>query len=125
MSKLDTENLDADKLRNLLSGMIKKQLLEMFDNVYKEQGKDIIENVLGAISETEIFVISKTQMKPEKTVDNEVTDEQMVHRIENPAVSNIDLKRIPYDTDKPAGWKKMCNRGCVDRFADTAIFSVK
>ena len=35
----------------------------------------------------------------EKTVDNEVIKEQMVHRTESSQVSNIDVKRIPYDID--------------------------
>ena len=66
MSELDTEDLVEDRWRTLLSGIIKKQLLEMFDNVYKKQWKDIIEKKLTAISETETFVISKTQMTPKK-----------------------------------------------------------
>ena len=36
MSELDTEDLVEDRWRTLLSGIIKKQLLEMFDNVYKK-----------------------------------------------------------------------------------------
>ena len=35
MSKLDTEDLDADKLRKLLSSMIGKQLVELSGNIYK------------------------------------------------------------------------------------------
>ena len=46
--------------------MFAGQLLEMFDNVYKKQWKDIIEKKLTAISETETFVISKTQMTSKK-----------------------------------------------------------
>ena len=38
----------------------------MFGNVYKKQWKYIIEKKLTAISETETFVISKTQMTPKK-----------------------------------------------------------
>ena len=60
MSKLDTEdNLDVDKLRKLLSGMIESQLLELSDNVYKIKGKDTVESVLLEISETETLVITK------------------------------------------------------------------
>ena len=36
MSELDTEDLVEDRWRTLLSEIIKKQLLEMFDNVYKK-----------------------------------------------------------------------------------------
>ena len=38
----------------------------MFGNVFKKQWKYIIEKKLTAISETETFVISKTQMTPKK-----------------------------------------------------------
>ena len=64
MSALDTEdNLDVDKLRKLLSGMIENQLLELSDNVYKVKGKNTIENVFPEISETETLVINETQMR--------------------------------------------------------------
>ena len=64
MSELDTEdNLDVDKLRKLLSGMIENQLLELSDNVYKVKGKNTIENVFPEISETETLVINETQMR--------------------------------------------------------------
>ena len=53
MSKLDTKDLDANKARKHLSGTTEKQLLGLPDNVYKIKGKDIIENVLPGISETE------------------------------------------------------------------------
>ena len=55
MSKLDTvDNLDADKLRKLLSGMIENQLLELSDNVYKAKGKDTIKSTLPEISEEQM-----------------------------------------------------------------------
>ena len=55
MSKLDTvANLDADKLRKLLSGMIQNQLLELSDNVYKVKGKDTIKSALPEISEEQM-----------------------------------------------------------------------
>ena len=54
MSKLDTvDNLDADKLRKLLSGMIENQLLELSD-VYKVKGKDTIESALPEIYEEQM-----------------------------------------------------------------------
>ena len=67
MIKLHTvDNLDADKLRTFLSGMIENQLLELSDNVYKIQGKDTIGSALLEISEIETLVINVTQMTPEK-----------------------------------------------------------
>ena len=66
MSKLDTRDLDANKARKHLSGTTEKQLLGLPDNVYKIKGKDIIENVLPGISETETLVINKTHMTPKK-----------------------------------------------------------
>ena len=66
MSKLHTlDNLDAEKLRKLPSGMIENQLLELPDNVYKIKGKDTIESALPEISETETLVINETQTTPE------------------------------------------------------------
>ena len=54
MSKLDTvDNLDADKLRKLLSGMTENQLLELSD-VYKVKGKDTIESALPEIYEEQM-----------------------------------------------------------------------
>ena len=80
MSKIDPEdNLDADKLRKLLPGIIENQLLELSDHVYKTKEKDTIESVLQEISERETLVSNETQ---EKTVDNEVTEEQMVNSVE-------------------------------------------
>lgn len=87
MSELDTEDLVEDRWRTLLSEIIKKQLLEMFDNVYK---KTFV---------TWDFRNKQNTNDAEKTVDNEVIKEQMVHRIESSKVSNIDVKRIPYDID--------------------------
>ena len=73
MLKLDTvDNLDEDKLRKLLSGIIENQQLELSDNVYRIKGKDTIEKALPEISETETSVINETQMPPEKAFDNEV-----------------------------------------------------
>ena len=68
MSKLDTvDDLDADKLRKLLSGMIKNQLLELSNNVYMIKGKDTIESVLPEIFEIQTFVINETQMMDRKS----------------------------------------------------------
>ena len=68
MSKLDTvDDLDADKLRKLLSGMIKNQLLELSNNVYMINGKDTIESALPEIFETETFVINETQVMDRKS----------------------------------------------------------
>ena len=83
MSKLDTvDNWNENKLRKLLSGMIENQLLELSDNVYKIKGKDTIEKALPEISETETSVINEIQMSPEKAIDNEVLEEQIVKSIE-------------------------------------------
>ena len=51
MSKSDTVvNLDADKLRKLLSDMIENRLLLLSDIVYIIKGKDTIEKALPEIS---------------------------------------------------------------------------
>ena len=110
MSKLDTvNNLDADKLKKLLSGITENQRLELSDDVYKIKGKDTIENVLPEISETETIVINETQMTPEKAVDNEVIELQMVNNIESPTIYNNDADPLLYDIDQSADWKKMIN----------------
>ena len=110
MSKLDTvNNLDADKLKKLLSGITENQRLELSDDVYKIKGKDTIENVLPEISETETIVINETQMTPEKAVDNKVIEEQMVNNIESPTIYNNDADPLLYDIDQSADWKKMIN----------------
>ena len=107
MSKLDTgDNINADKLRKLLSCMIENQLLELSDNVYKIKWTDTIENVFPEISETETFVINETQITPEKTRDNEVTKEQMVNSIERSTISNKDVEPLPYDIDQPVDSEK-------------------
>ena len=101
MSKLDTvDNLDADKLKKRLSGITENQRLELSDDIYKIKGKDTIESALPEISETETIVISETQMTPEKAVDNEVIEEQMVNNIESPTIYNI---------DQSADWKNIIN----------------
>ena len=110
MSKLDTvNNLDADKLKKLLSGITENQRLELSDDVYKIKGKDTIENVLPEISETETIVINETQMTPEKAGDNKVIEEQMVNNIESPTIYNNDADPLLYDIDQSADWKKMIN----------------
>ena len=110
MSKLDTvNNLDADKLKKHLSGITENQRLELSDDVYKIKGKDTIESVLPEISETETIVINETQMTPEKAVDNEVIEEQMVNNIESPTIYNNDADPLLYDIDQSADWKKMIN----------------
>ena len=110
MSKLDTvDNLDANKLRKLLSGMIENQLLELSYNVYNIKGKDTIEKALPEISETETYVMNETQMTPEKAVDNEAIEEQMVNSIERPTISKNDIEPLPHDTDQPDDWKKILN----------------
>ena len=87
MSKLDTvDNWNENKLRKLLSGMIENQLLELSDNVYKIKGKDTIEKALPEISETETSEINETQMSPEKAIDNEALEEQIVNSIERPNI---------------------------------------
>ena len=68
--------------------MTENQLLELSDNVYKIKGKDTINSVLLEISAKETFVINETQMTPEKTVDNEVIEEQMVNGIKHPTTAN-------------------------------------
>ena len=116
MSKLDTvNNLDADKLKKHLSGITENQRLELSDDVYKIKGKDTIESVLPEISETETIVINETQMTPEKAVDNEVIEEQMVNNIESPTIYNNDADPLLYDIDQSADWKKMINV-MVDHF---------
>ena len=51
MSKSDTVvNLDADKIRKLLSDMIENRLLLLSDIVYIIKGKDTIEKALPEIS---------------------------------------------------------------------------
>ena len=51
MSKSDTVvNLDADKLRKLLSDMIENRLLLLSDIAYIIKGKDTIEKALPEIS---------------------------------------------------------------------------
>ena len=115
MLKLDTvDNLDEDKLRKLLSGMIENQQLELSDNVYRIKGKDTIEKALPEISETETSVINETQMTLEKAVDNEVIEEQMVNSMERPTISN-DVESLPHDVDQPGEWKKnvKCNKGLL------------
>ena len=107
MSKLDTvDNLDADKLRKLLSGMIENQLLELSDNVYKVKGKDTIRKALPEITETKTSVINETQMTLEKGGDNKVIEEQMVSSIEHPTISKNDIEPLPHDIDQPDDWKK-------------------
>ena len=87
MSKLDTvDNWNENKLRKLLSGMTENQLLELSDNVYKIKGKDTIEKALPEISETETSEINETQMSPEKAIDNEALEEQIVNSIERPNI---------------------------------------
>ena len=106
MSKLHTvDNLHADKLRKLLSGMIENQLLELSDNVYKIKGKDTIESALPEISEIETFVTNKKQMTPEKAVDKEVIEDQMVNSIESPTISINVAEPLPHDIDQPVDWK--------------------
>ena len=110
MSKLDTvDDLDADKLRKILSGMIENQLLELPDNVYKIKGKDTIESAFPELSETETFVINEMQMMPEKPVDNEVIEEQMVNSTESPTISNNDAEPLPHDIDQSVDRKKIIN----------------
>ena len=66
--------------------MIENQLLELSDNVYKIKGKDTIEKALPEISETETSEINETQMSPEKAIDNEALEEQIVNSIERPNI---------------------------------------
>ena len=127
MSKLDTvDNLDADKLRKLLPGMIENQLLELSDNVYKIKGKDTIDKALPEIPETETSVINETQMNPEKPVDNEVMDEQKVNSIERPTISKNDVEPLPHDIDQPDDWKRILNV-IEDRFTkiENALIGLK
>ena len=110
MSKLDTvDNLDADKLKKRLSGITENQRLELSDDIYKIKGKDTIESALPEISETETIVISETQMTPEKAVDNEVIEEQMVNNIESPTIYNNDADPLLHDIDQSADWKNIIN----------------
>ena len=48
-------------------------------------------------------------MTPEKAVDNEVIEEQMVNNIESPTIYNNDADPLLYDIDQSADWKKMIN----------------
>ena len=121
MSKLDTvDNLDVDKLRKLLSGMIENQLLELSD-VFKIKGKDTIESALPEISET--VVISEMQMALEKVVDNEVIQEQMINSIVSPTIPNNDVEPLPHDIDQPVDCKKIINviKDCFTKIEDALI----
>ena len=88
--------------------MTENQLLELSDNVYKIKGKDTNNSVLLEISAKETFVINETQMTPEKTVDNEVIEEQMVNGIKHPttAIMSNHIQPLPHEIDQSFDWKK-------------------
>ena len=52
-------------------------------------------------------------MTPEKAVNNEVIEEQMVNSIERLTISKNDVEPLPDNIDQPGDWKKKikCNRG--------------
>ena len=86
--------------------MIENQLLELSDDMYNTTGKGTIESVFLKVSETETFVINKTQMTLEKAVDDKAIELQMVNSIESPTISNNDIEPLPYQIDQPVDWKK-------------------
>ena len=86
--------------------MIENQLLELSDDMYNITGKGTIESVFLKVSETETFVINKTQMWLEKVVDDKAIELQMVNSIESPTISNNDIEPLPYHIDQPVDWKK-------------------
>ena len=86
--------------------MIENQLLELSDNIYNITRKDTTESVFLKVSETETFVINKTQMTLEKAVDDKAIELQMVNSIESPTMSNNDIEPLPYRIDQPVDWKK-------------------
>ena len=93
MSKIDiVNNLDADIVENISCLTT--------ENV-KVRGKDPIESALRKISEAETFVINEIQMTPEKAVDNEVIEEQMVNGVASTTILNNDDEPLPHDTDQP------------------------
>ena len=120
------DNLDADKLRNLLSAMIENQLLELPDNVHRIKGKDTIDKALPEISENGTSVTNERQMNPEKAVDNEVMLEQKVNSIERATISKNDVETLPHDIDQPDDWKKILNV-IEDRFTkiEDALIGLK
>ena len=89
--------------------MIENQLLELSDNIYNITRKDTIESVFLKVSETETFVINKTQMTLEKAVDDKAIELQMVNSIKSPTISNNDIEPLPYHIDQPVDWKKIIN----------------
>ena len=120
------DNLDANKLRNLLSAMIENQLLELPGNVHRIKGKDTIDKALPEISENGTSVTNERQMNPEKAVDNEVMLEQKVNGIERATISKNDVETLPHDIDQPDDWKKILNV-IEDRFAkiEDALIGLK
>ena len=86
--------------------MIENLLLGLPGNVYKVKEKGTIESILPEIYETEALVINEKQMTPEKTVDNEVNEEQVVNSAESPTISSNDTELLPHDIDQPVDWKK-------------------
>ena len=120
------DNLDADKLRNLLSAMIENQLLELPGNVHRIKGKDTIDKALPEISENGTSMTNERQMNSEKAVDNEVMLEQKVNSIERATISKNDVETLPHDIDQPDDWKKILN-AIEDRFAkiEDALIGLK
>ena len=120
------DNLDANKLRNLLSAMIENQLLELPGNVHRIKRKDTIDKALPEISENGTSVTNERQMNPEKAVDNEVMLEQKVNGIERATISKNDVETLPHDIDQPDDWKKILNV-IEDRFAkiEDALIGLK
>ena len=54
-------------------------------------------------------------MTPEKTVDNEVIEEQMVNSVESPIISNKDVESLAHNIDQPVDCKKIISE-IKDRF---------
>ena len=71
-------------------------------------------------------MINETQMTPEKAVDNEVLEEQMVNSIERSTISKNDVEPLPHDIDQSDDWKKILNV-IEDRFTkiEDALIGLK